>query len=450
MWLEGAVRIDSLAVSLGWRYAFARYSSLSFIGNVAIGGLALSIAVLVVVVSVINGFERELEKRVFGVLPHLSLYGWQPVAHDEADRKALESLPEVRAAALFVQAIGLAAGTDRVEGMLLNGIDPSDYGRVSKLARFVELAPGVVPALVTGDTGSGATSTAQTDSGTMPGLCQETLRALRPGEFNVIVGARLASRLGVGLGDKVTLVVPEAAVTPAGVFPRQKRFEIVGLLRSQSELDNRAVFTHVRDAQRLLRLGDRVHGYQIKLWDFYAARQVGWESQAALGNDRFYAHPWMRSHGNLHHAIGVQKTTMFILLAFLVAVAAFNLVSTLVMAVEQRGADIAILKTMGAPTRSLMGGFVLLGALIGGIGVVAGLVVGYAGALSLPNLFAWLSNTFDADLMNRYFINYLPVDIRSGDFLAIGATAFTLCVLGTAFPARRAAGLLPREVLIHE
>ena len=416
-----AMPFESLAASLGWRYAFAGRSSLSFIGNVAIGGLALSIAVLVVVVSVVNGFERELEKRVFAVLPHLGIHGWQPVPNDSAELDKLESLSEIRAAAPIAQAIGLAAGTEKVQGMLLNGIDPSGYGRVSELERYISYQHS-------------------------PALSE----ALRPGAFHAVVGARLAGRLGLGFGDKVTLVVPDATITPAGALPRQKRFEIVGLLQSQSELDNRAVFVHLNDAQRLLRLGNRIHGYQVKVRDFHAARQVGWKSQAALGSDRFYARPWTQTHGNLHHAIRVQKTTMFVLLAFLVAVAAFNLVSTLVMAVEQRGADIAILKTMGAPTSSLMGGFVLLGSLIGGIGVAVGLAAGYVGALALPELFAWLSDTFNADLMNRYFITYLPVDLRGLDFLAIGATAFALCLLSTVFPARRAASLLPREVLIHE
>ncbi len=410
-----------IAGSLGWRYAFSRHGALAFIGNVAIMGLALSTAVLVVVVSVINGFERELEKRVFAVLPHLSLHGWQPVANDSSDLEALESLTAVRAAAPFVQAVGLAVGADKVQGLLLNGIDPAGYGRVSQLAHFVDPPP-----------------------------TQGSLHRLRPGAFNVILGARLADRLGLRLNDKVTLVVPEATVTPAGALPRQKRFTIVGLLRSQSELDNRAAFVHLQDAQRLLRLGERLHGYQIRVRDFHAARALGRESQAKLGNDRFYARPWMQTHGNLHHAIRVQKATMFVLLAFLVAVAAFNLVSTLVMAVAQRGADIAILKTMGAPTRSLIGGFVLLGTLIGGLGVAAGLATGYGLASALPGLFAWLSNAFDGDLMSRYFINYLPVHLRGEDFLAIGATAFGLCILGTVFPARRAAGLLPREVLIHE
>ena len=431
-----------LGPSLGWRYAFARGSSLSFIGNVAICGLALSIAVLVVVVSVINGFERELEKRVFAVLPHLSLNAWEPVPVSAADIDLLESLPAVEAAVPVVQAVGLAAGTDNVQGMLLHGVVPETYGRVSDLARFVDAGGRSHRSAPI----SGAQATRVQEGGpTTAGL-----EGLRSGAFKVILGARLAARLGVGPGDRVTLVVPMANVTPAGAFPRQKRFEIAGLLRSASEFDTRAAFVHLDDARRLLRLGERIHGYQVRLADFFSARQTAWDSLALLGHDRFSARTWMQTHGNLHHAIVVQKTTMFVLLAFLVGVAAFNLVSTLVMAVGQRGADIAILKTMGAATGSLMGGFVVLGTLIGGIGIAVGLAAGSAGALALPGLVAWVGVALDSDLMSRYFINYLPVDVRASDLVAIGGTAFALCLLSTAPPARRAAGLLPREVLAHE
>ena len=433
----------TIGASLGWRYAFARGSSLSFIGNVAVCGLALSIAVLVVVVSVINGFERELERRVFAVLPHLSLSGWEPVQVEAADIDALEALPVVDAAVPFVQAVGLAAGTDRVQGMQLNGIVPETYGRVSELARFVESGNRQ-----TGP-GSGAGIHESTRQGG-PAAGARVLEGLRPGGYKLILGARLAARLGVGPGDKVTLVVPMANITPAGAMVRQKRFEIAGLLRSESEFDNRAAFVHLQDAQRLLRLGEKVHGYQLRLRDFFAARQAAWDSLALLGHDRFAARTWMQTHGNLHHAIVVQKTTMFVLLAFLVGVAAFNLVSTLVMAVAQRGADVAILKTMGAATGSLVGSFIVLGTLIGGFGILAGLAAGAAGALALPALFAWIGESFAPDLMVRYFIHYLPVDVRIGDLIAIGVTAFVLCVASTAPPARRAAGLLPREVLAHE
>ncbi len=479
------MRPELIAAAVGWRYAFSRRSALSLIGNIAICGLALSIAVLVVVVSVINGFERALEQRVFGVLPHLGLHGRGPFVPSAAEIDLLESLASVRAAVPFVQAVGLAAGTARVRGMLLTGIEPDNYGRVSDLGRYVDAGKSnpaagdarvpaaldsgsadIVRAPVVLDSGSagGVLAPAALDSGPadvvrVPAAAHSGpagtarpmgLDRLRLQAYRVILGARLAAQLGVGVGDRITLVLPAATITPAGAFPRQKRFTVAGLLRSQSELDTRAAFVHLEDAQRLLRLGDRVGGYQLKLEDFFAAGRVAREALALLGHDRFFARSWMGTHGNLHYAIGMQKTTMFVLLAFLVAVAAFNLVSTLVMAVEQRGTDIAILKTMGAGTGSVMASFIVFGALIGGLGTAAGIALGAAGALALPEIFAWLSDTLALDLMNQYFIHYLPVELRLADLAGIAGTAFGLCLISTIHPARRAAGLLPSRVLAHE
>ena len=438
------MRFDSIAADIGWRYAFSRHSSLALIGNIAICGLALSIAVLVIVVSVINGFERELERRVFGVLPHLSVLGRTTFVPGVGETELLGSLPAVQAAAPFVQAVGLATGAGKVQGVLLTGIDPAGYSGVSDLAGYLE------PGAANDESRPGAAAPGAAAKDPASGAEGALANVLRPRAYGAILGTRLAARLGVGVGDKVTLVLPTATITLAGAFPRQKRFEVTGLLRSESELDTRAAFVHLQDGQRLMRLGDRVQGYQLKLHDFFDAPGAARESLALLGRDRFVARTWMRTHGNLYRAIGTQKTMMFVLLAFLVGVAAFNLVSTLVMAVEQRGPDMAILKTMGADTRSVTGSFVLLGALIGGVGTAAGIAVGTAVAAVLPAVFGWISDTLALDLMNQYFINYLPVDIRLTDVAAIAGTAFGLCVISTVYPAWRAALLLPREVLAHE
>ncbi len=399
------------------RYAFARQSSVSTIGFIAICGLALSVAVLVIVVSVVNGFERELRERVFGVLPHLSLYGREPLTPSVEDLDALVGLAAVASATAVVQGAGLAASGDKVRGVLLTGIDPDQYRSVSDLDRY----------LVHGE-----------------------LTDLAPGTYGLILGERLARQLGIDVGDKVTIVLPMATVTPAGLFPRQKRFDVIDLMRSESDLDNRGAYMHIDDAKTLFRLGAKVHGYQLKLHDLFMATQAARESLALLGLDRVFARSWMRTHGNLYQAIGMQKATMFVLLAFLVGVAAFNLVSTLVMVVEQRGADVAILKTLGARTATVMGSFVVLGVVIGTIGTGLGIGVGIGIATALPGLFAWVNSSFTLDLMNQYFVNYLPVEIRSSDIVNIALTAFVLCVLSTLYPAWRAAGLLPSRVLAHE
>jgi lipoprotein-releasing system permease protein len=397
------------------RYALSRRSSISFISFVAAGGLALSVCVLVVVVSVINGFERELRERVFGLLPHVSLYGREPLEVDAADLDALAAIPGVIGVQPFVQGVGLAAVEDKLKSVVISGVDPDRYGGVSDVFDFV------------------------TDGAT-----------LAPGEFAVLLGAGVAADLGVGVGDPVTLVLPSATVTPAGLFPRQKRFLVRGLIRSRSEVDSRAAYIHLRDAQRLFRLGDAVHGYQLRLQDLFDAGVVTPLALDALGRDRVFARTWMRTHGNLYHAIGVQKTTMFVLLSFLVAVAAFNLVSTLVMVVDQRSGDVAIMRTLGSDTGTVVGAFVLLGATLGLVGIGAGLAAGVGLSLLLPALYAWVSDTFGLDLMNQYFVSYLPVRVLPMDLVGISVTALVLSVLSTLYPALRAAALQPSEVLAHE
>jgi lipoprotein-releasing system permease protein len=401
--------------ALGVRYAFSRRSTLSFIGLVAVSGLALSVAVLVVVVSVINGFERELERRVFGVLPHVTVYGRSPLQDSPADRDTLAAIQGVSGVAPFVQGAGLAAVADRVAGVLILGIDPASQDAVSAYRDHVR--EDVV---------------------------------LQPDSYRVVLGAGVAARLGVGMGDRVTLVLPAATVTPAGVFPRQKTFEVAGLLRSQSEVDARAAYVHIADAARLFRLGDRVHGYQLRAENLFAADAIAASATARLGRERVMAQAWTRTHGNLYRAIGVQKSTMFILLSFLVAVAAFNLVSTLVMVVNQRSGDVAILRTLGGGSGTVVGAFVLLGILLGGAGICVGAAAGAGLAQALPPLYDWVSSALSLDLMNQYFVNYLPVEVRLADLTGIVGTAFVLCLLSTLYPAWRASALAPARVLAHE
>ncbi len=406
-----------MAFDLGQRYAFGRHSATSFISRIAVAGLALSVAVLVIVLSVINGFEKELKERVFGILPHASLHGYSPFVATEDEVAKLTATPAIIGAAPFVQGPGVAVNGDEVQGILLMGVEPGQHRRVSNLERF----------LIGGD-----------------------LAELQPGGFGVVLGARLALGLGVGVGDSITLVLPEGSLTPFGLLPRQKRFQVIALLRSGSELDGRAAYIHLADAQRFLKLDANIHGYQLKVLDLDLADFAVRAGMDSLSPGRFYARTWRHSHGNLHQAIATQKASMFVLLAFLVVVAAFNLISALVMTVEQRKADIAILKTMGAKTGILVGSFVVLGALIGSMGVLIGILCGCLMASALPALFAWINTSLNLDLMNQYFISYLPVDIWLGDVARIAAVAFGLCVVCTVYPAWCAARLLPSQVLAHE
>ncbi|HEY5678937.1 MAG TPA: ABC transporter permease [Pseudomonadales bacterium] len=406
--------IKAVALSVGSRYAFSRRSTLSFISLVAISGLALSVAVLVIVTSVVNGFDRELRERVFGVLPHLSFVGREPLAFSLDDLEALRAIPGVRGIAPFVEGAALVAVADGVGAVMVTGMEPESYESVSDVHQFVR--------------------------GRMP----------QAGEYGVLLGDQVAQRLGVAIGDAVTLVLPSATVTPAGLFPRQKRFVITGLLDSQSDLDGRAAYVRLTVAQKLFRLGDRIHGYQARLDDLFAALEVGSAGVLALGPQRLFARSWMRTHGNLYQAIGMLKSTLFVLLSFLIAVAAFNLISTLVMVVDQRSGDIAVLRTLGSDTSTLIWTFVILGVLLGGAGIAAGLGLGAALALALPGLYEWLTTLLGADLLAQYFVTYLPVELQPGDLLGIAVTAFLLCVLSTLYPARRAAGLQPFKVLAYE
>lgn len=399
---------------VGLRYLKSPRSFVSFVSAVAIGGLALSVAVLIAVLSVVNGFDRELQQRVFRVLPHTVLLARTPTELDAEAVVSAAGTPGVVGVAPFVQGAALAAHDDEVAGVLLTGIEPASYADVSDVADFVD---------------------------------GETLEA---GTFGVWLGGRLADKLGLGLGDRVNLILPDAAVTPVGVFPRQKRFRIVGLLRSGSELDGRGAYVHLLDAQRLFRLRGQVHGLHVRTADLFAAEDIGSEAIAALASLNFVQRSWMRSHGNLYRAIALQRSTMFVLLSLLVALAAFNLVSTLVMVVNERRSDVSVMRSMGSNTATVVGVFLVLGISIGVIGILLGVLAGVGLAHGLESGFAALSERFNLDLMSQYFVDYLPVEVRSADVLQVSIVAFALCVLSALYPAWSASRLQPSTVLRYE
>lgn len=405
---------------MGLRYLLSRRSFVAFISAVAIGGLALSVAVLIVVLSVINGFERELAQRVFSILPHSVLYQRNPGALKEDDLARTEATPGVVGAAAFVQGAALAANGDEVAGILLTGIDPDYYDRVSKLSSFLETSTG------------------------------EQAGGLEAGDFSLWLGARVAQQLNIGLGDKVVVILPDASVTPVGVFPRQKRFTVSALLRSNSELDSRGAYINLSDAQKLFRLPGGVHGIHLATNDLFAAEDIGENVLSELGFDRFLQRSWMRSHGNLYRAIALQRSTMFVLLSLLVGLAAFNLVSTLVMVVNERRSDISVLRSMGSNGATVVGVFLVLGLAIGAVGIGLGVAFGVLLALLLEHGYAALTGALGLDLMSQYFVNYLPVEIRPGDLLEVSLVAFGLCLLSAVYPAWSASRLQPSTVLRYE
>jgi lipoprotein-releasing system permease protein len=406
-----------IAANIGWRYARSRRSFISFISTVAVAGLVLSVAVLLLVTSIMNGFERELRERVLGVLPHIVVHGRTPLQDWSRLAERVDAVPGVAGVAPFVQGSGMLVANGQTAGASVTGIDPALHHRVSDLGRF-----------------------------TSP----NGLEALRAGGFDVLIGSGLASRLDVGVGDRVTLVLPEASVTIAGIMPRQRQVTVAGTIQTGSEVDARAVYLHIDDAARLFRLGNRVHGIEVRLDDLFNASAVANELLALPAPESFFVSTWMRSHGNLYQAIGFQRATMFLLLSLLVAVAAFNLVSSLIMVVNQRRGDIAILRTLGAGNRTIVVAFVVLGGIVGLAGIGVGVALGIAASLMVQDGYIWLEQRFELHLMTQYFVNYLPSEIRVSDVALVTAVAFGLCILSTLYPAVRAAALRPAEVLRHE
>jgi len=405
-----------LGVNIGLRYGFSHRSFIAQVSSLAIFGLALSTAVLIIVLSVVNGFERELQQRVFGIMPHVTLRVRVQQTEDAEQLQTLKNLPGVAGAASFLQGPVLLANNTSVRGALLTGVDPESYGEVSELHRYVD--PGV-------------------------------LDRLSKSRFGLLLGKGLAGELGVEAGGHITVVLPEGSVSPLGVHPRQRRFEVIGLIDSASEIDNSAAFTFIRSAQKMFRAANNIHGYQLRIHELFEAEEIGRAANMALGMG-YFSTSWMRTHGSLYNAIGLQKLTMFVLLSFLVGVAAFNLVSTLVMVVNERRADVAVLRTLGTSTSVVMVAFITLGLVIGLLGVVLGVAAGVALGVLLEDGFAWLSETFELNLLSQYFVNYLPVDTRVSDILIVSVIALLLCFLSAIYPAWRAARLLPTRILKYE
>jgi lipoprotein-releasing system permease protein len=409
-----------LFVGLRYTRAKRRNHFISFISLVSMLGIALGVAVLIVVLSVMNGFQREVRTRILSVASHVQITGpsnelanWRAVAE-----RALR-LPHVLAAAPYVNGEGLLANGDAVRGTLVRGIDPERESQVAQLG-------------------------AKTVAG--------SLAALVPGEFGIVLGADLARGLRVLPGDRVTLIAPQGLVTPAGVIPRLKQFKVVGIFEvGFFEYDNGLALINLQDAQRLYRMNDEVSGVRLKLDDLFEARAVGREIMQSFGPD-FYVSDWTRSHANFFRAVQIEKTMMFIILAMIVAVAAFNMVSSLVMAVTDKQADIAILRTLGATPLSIMQIFVVQGAMIGIVGTALGVAGGIALALNIDVVVPALEQLLRIRFLSKdvYLISELPSELQRGDVIAISVVSLALGFLATLYPSWRAARVRPAEALRYE
>jgi lipoprotein-releasing system permease protein len=377
----------------------------------------LSVAVLVLVTSVMNGFERELKERVLGVVPHLTVRGVAPLSEWKADAADIAKVPGVVGVAPFIDGTGLLVANGRSSGVAFNGIDVEHEAAVSDLAKYVS-------------------------GGRMESLVN--------GSFGVLLGRGVAEHLGVAVGDSVTAVLPDASVSLVGLIPRQKKVKVLGIVNTQSELDQRSAYVALGDAARLFRRGTGVDGLNVRLSNLFDAAPAGSAVVAALGAERVYAVTWMRMHGNLYRAIEFQRAMMFLLLSLLVGVAAFNLVSALIMVVNQRRGDVAVLRTLGGGTRTIVVSFLVLGGVIGLAGVGLGLLLGTGAALLVQDGYRWLEHTLGLHLMSQYFISYLPAQVKGADLITVAGVALLLSLGSTLYPAFRAARLKPADVLKHE
>lgn len=411
-------------LALGWRYTRAGRSTrrngfISFISGVSMLGIALGVAALIIVLSVMNGFQKEVRDRMLSVVSHIEIFAPGGAALPDRERTLREAQahPAVVGAAPFVAAQALLARGDEMKGALVRGIDPALEGSVTEVAA------------------------------THP----EALRQLQPGAFRMVLGYELARQLGVRVGDVLTLIAPSGQLTPAGVVPRLKQMQVVGLLNSgHYEYDASMVMLHHEDAQRLFHLQGPT-GIRLKLQDLHRARAVALQLADTLSG-HLLIRDWTQQNKTWFAAVQLEKRMMFIILTLIVAVAAFNLVSTLVMNVQDKRADIAILRTLGASPASIMGVFIVQGALVGVIGTLAGLMLGLGIAFNIDVIVPALERALQANFLPKdiYLISHMPSDPQSGDIVPITLISLILAFVATVYPSWRASRVNPAEALRYE
>jgi lipoprotein-releasing system permease protein len=414
--------VQPFELFIGLRYTRARKRSrfISLISLVSVIGIALGITVLITVLSVMNGFQREVRTRILGVASHVQITGadntladWRSVA-ERAARNA-----EVVAAAPYVSAQGLLSSGGAVRGAFIRGVVPEAEERVADLAQHMK---------------SGS------------------LGALKAGEFSVVLGVELARALGAAVGDKVVLIAPQGQVTPAGILPRLRQFTVVGIFAvDHYEYDSGLALLHIEDAQKLYRMGESVSGVRLKLRDLFRSGAVSMELSRALGHD-IYITDWTRLNANFFRAVDIEKRMMFFIVFLIIAVAAFNIVSSLFMAVKDKQADIAILRTLGASPGSIMKIFLIQGTLVGTLGTVAGVVCGVALAVNVDVVVPFIESLLGFKFLAKdvYQISDLPSELRAADVLVTALFSFVVSMLATIYPSWRAAKINPAEALRYE
>ncbi|MDR0996698.1 MAG: lipoprotein-releasing ABC transporter permease subunit [Zoogloeaceae bacterium] len=409
-------------IGLTYTRARRRNGFISFLSASSILGVALGVAALIVVLSVMNGFQKELRERILGVVAHVQIVGMDgPLRQWQTAQAIAEKNPEVQGAAPFVEAQSMLSAGQEVRGAMVRGIVPAEENRVADFSAHMK---------------SGK------------------LEDLQPGAFHIVLGAELAGALGVRQGDTVMVIAPQGSLTPVGLMPRLKAFTVSGIFEAgMYEYDSGLALIALADAQKLYQTGTGVSGVRLKLQDLFAAPHVAKEVARAIdGLTDSWVTNWTRSHANFFRAVQIEKNMMFIILSIIVLVAAFNIVSTLVMTVSDKAADIAILRTLGARPRSILGIFMIQGALIGFFGVALGVAGGVALALNIDVVVPALERLLGIQFLARdvYYISELPSQLIWSDVVAIVIVAFSLTLLATVYPSIRAARMNPVEALRHE
>ena len=410
-----------LPVFIGLRLTRAKRSNhfISFISGISTAGLVLGVMVLIVVLSVMNGFDQELRQRILGMVPHATvteskggMQDWQSLKH------TLELIDGIEAVAPFVQLEGMVANKGAVSGSIIYGIDPTYEKNVS-----------ILPDHIT----------------------RGSLDDLESGSFGIVVGELLADQLQVGIGDQLVVVLPEASVNLAGVFPRMKRFTVVGLFAVGADLDASLSYINISDAAKFARIPEGVQGLRLKMTDLFSAPKLAWNAATQLPGS-YYVNDWTRTHGRLFQAIQMEKSMVGLLLTLIIAVAAFNIVATLMMVVTDKQSDIAILKTFGATPATIMAIFVVQGFLIGLLGTGVGVLLGILAALNVGDIVAWLEQLLGIHFLSPdvYFISYLPSQLRWSDVLVIVLASLGLSFMATLYPAWQASVIKPAEALRYE
>lgn len=414
-----------LEVFIGLRYTRAKRRNhfISFISLASILGIAVGVTALIAVISVMNGFGTELKQRILGMVSHATIEGVGETLRDWPQAiEIVRSNPHVLGAAPYIERQAMLQG-ERVSGAIVRGVEPSLEPQVSDIGLRMKVG---------------------------------TLDDLVAGGYGIVLGKELAMTLGVGVGDKVTVFAPEFSATPIGALPRTKRFVVVGLFEAgMQEYDAGLAVMHLKDAQTLYRL-DGPTGIRVKMDDMFRAFAIGRDIAQDLANKAgsgyYRITDWMQGHNNLFQAIAMEKKVMFLILSLIVAVAAFNLVSTLVMLVQDKQADIAILRTLGQSPASVMGTFVVQGMLVGSLGILLGVFFGVLLAHNLTAIVHWIERTFHTSFLSAdvYYITDLPSELHWDDVLWITVSAFVCCALATLYPARRAAKTEPAAALRYE